>query len=122
MTRKLIAAGAIGLMLSAASLLGIEQASADTYNGPRTGGGDAEFLYISKSHIAGLSNDEGDAGLISWGRRFARSWMGAGAASRFVCNSSRATAGPTRTPRGWLRRQSSRTVRSTSCRATGGDA
>lgn len=43
-------------------------ASADPYDGPRTGGGDAEFLYLSKTHIAGLSNKNGDAGLIGLGK------------------------------------------------------
>lgn len=43
-------------------------ASADPYDGPRTGGGDAEFLYLSKSHIAGLSNKDGDAGLTGLGK------------------------------------------------------
>jgi Protein of unknown function (DUF732) len=38
------------------------------YDGPRTGGGDAEFLSIAKSHIAGLTNKNGDAGLTALGK------------------------------------------------------
>lgn len=37
------------------------------YNGPRVGGGDAEYFYILKSHVAGITNTEGDTGLIKGG-------------------------------------------------------
>lgn len=38
-----------------------------SYDGPRVGGGDAEYLYILKDHVAGITNTEGDAGLIKLG-------------------------------------------------------
>jgi hypothetical protein len=55
--------------LVAAGVVVASPASADPYNGPRTGGGDAEFLYLAKLHIAGLSNPtQGDAGLTGLGK------------------------------------------------------
>jgi Protein of unknown function (DUF732) len=55
--------------LVAAGVAVASPASADPYAGPRTGGGDAEFLYLAKLHIAGLSNPtQGDAGLTGLGK------------------------------------------------------
>jgi hypothetical protein len=54
--------------LVAAGVFVASPASANPYTGPRTGGGDAEFLYLSKLHIAGLSNKNGDAGLTALGK------------------------------------------------------
>jgi hypothetical protein len=64
------------------------------YAGPRIGGGDAEFRYLSKLHIAGLSNDEGDPGLIKLGHGICGNstgllalpiWVAAGKGTRPRC-------------------------------------
>jgi Protein of unknown function (DUF732) len=55
--------------LVAAGVIVVSPAGANPYAGPRTGGGDAEFLYLAKLHIAGLSNPtEDDAGLTGLGK------------------------------------------------------
>lgn len=58
----------VGIAVAAAVGVSTAPAHADVYNGPRISGGDAEFLYLSKTHIAGLSNKDGDAGLTRLGK------------------------------------------------------
>src|SRR5258708_35117938 len=60
--------GCVAVLAVAASIgVAANQATADPTTEPRIGGGDAQYLGLIKTHIAGITNTEGDAGLIKGG-------------------------------------------------------